>query len=113
MATRKPKVRVFLVWFTNDDSHGYLSTITYHGGNGLVRVYYRDKYDSRVHGSRKEPLAYFANGDLAKEHMQRCPGIKGICQVNVSQARKLGFKKAELSGEVEYPEDHEEENKCS
>ena len=59
---------------------------SYHG----IRVYEKDKYDSRLDMEREFLLPFFDEPELALEHMQRHEGHRGMCQIALtSRARRV------------------------
>lgn len=96
---RKPP-QVMILWWEGPEGaefeDGNIRTLAYNGGEGDVRVYYKDQYDSRVHPpGQKDPLPYFDNGHDAARYAWKNPGSK--CQVNVRASGELGWPKNQLA----------------
>jgi hypothetical protein len=87
---------VAIMWATNttnaekaDDLS--FSFLAYNSGNGPVRVYHRDQYDSRCDLGRDRakdgPLPYFANWQAAERFLLTSPD-KTLVQIEVRALRR-------------------------
>jgi len=85
--------RVFICWVSSS-SHDHIMSLTYNNGMGLVRVYQKDRYDSRLNLGRTEPLPYFDEPSEAYIWMKKNPDEQ--CQCNTKIAPSLGWKRSEL-----------------
>ena len=90
---KRSSYRVVIAWIQD----GTVTLLTsYHG----IRVYEKDKYDSRLDMEREFLLPFFDEPEPALEHMQRHEGHRGMCQIALtSRARRvLNLDRVSFSG---------------
>ena len=92
--SRKGVVAVAVMWRLEgvDDQ---VFTLSYDGGNGLVRTYEKDRYDARCQDVEDGPLPYFSNAYGAFAWMGEHP--RKLCQVPISAAVAFGFKRRDFA----------------
>lgn len=85
MAKDTPEVIVtWMEKYSDEDVH----TVAYNSGRGPIRVYPKDRVDSRASLGQKE-FPYFDDAGQAMKWMKANPGQN--CRLDVGAARKLGF----------------------
>jgi hypothetical protein len=86
--------KVIIVWGFSKE-FGTINTLNSYCG---VRVYEKDKLDSRVTMGGENP-PYFRNAHEALEFLKNNPGISGMCQLDTRAASAFGFTKDEFESE--------------
>ena len=86
-------MKVVIVWL-DDKSAESISALAWNGGNGPLRVYDKDNYDSRLVLGKSDKLPFFASATDALIWMKTNVGEP--TQISLPCAQVFGFSKKEL-----------------